>query len=60
MSVSDLLGPSTAMPANNGESEYVVAGSDSGFTDYMPSYIYRGSVFVYLRLKQEIVTELWS
>lgn len=41
------------------ESEYVVAGSDCGFTGYMPSYIYRGSVFVYLCQKQEIVTELW-
>lgn len=40
-------------------SEYVVTGSDCGFTDYMPSYIYRGSVFVYLCQKQEMVIELW-
>lgn len=27
-------------------SEYVVTGSDCGFTGYMPSYVYRRSVFV--------------
>lgn len=53
MSVLDLLGPSTAMPANKRGSRvhglFADTGSDIGFKDNMPDHIYRVCLSNYVR-----------
>ena len=63
MSALDLLGPSTAMPANKWDGRvqgrYADTGSDGGFRDNIAGYIYPGSVFVYLRQSRERSIQVW-